>query len=235
MSATVESFASGGRLLSLDVFMPAAPGKVPVVLVLHGSFGMLPKYRADIVSFADALVVGGIGAAIPHYLDATGDGPALPMDRESLARVINAKHLLWRGACGDALTALAGDARFDATRIGVLGFSLGGYLALSLAMDPPAAAPVRAVVDFFGPTDLLDTRWSSLPPVHVFHGTDDLVVNIAQSKRLVSGLTAAGRKEGTDFFYTEYEKQGHGFTDPRLTESRGLTVEFFKSLLQDSP
>lgn len=235
MTALPDTFPSGGKSLPLDVFMPAAPGEVPAVLILHGSFGMLPLYRADILSFAEALVEIGIGAAIPHYLDSTGDGPALPMDPGSLARVIDANHLLWRQACLDALTAMAGDVRFDAARLGVLGFSLGGYLALSLAMDPPAAAPVRGVADFFGPTDKLDTNWSRLPPALIFHGDEDPLVNPAESARVVSELKLEGRKEGTDFFYKVYPGEGHGFQGAALTDSRDRTVEFFKALFQDSP
>ena len=138
---------------------------------------------------------------------------------------------MWRQACCDALTAMAGDSRFDAARMGVLGFSLGGHFALSLAMDPPAAAPVRGVADFFGPTLWLDPHWSRLPPVQIFHGEDDEVVKPSESERLVSALKLAGRKEGTDFFHKVYEGQKHGFNGTALTESRDRTVEFFKTIL----
>jgi dienelactone hydrolase len=117
----------------------------------------------------------------------------------------------------------------------VLGFSLGGYLALSLAMDPPTAAPLRGVADFFGPTDMLDTHWSSLPPALIFHGAADPLVDPAQSARLASALEHAGRKEGTDFFYKVYPGQGHGFNGTALTESRDRTIEFFSTIFAGSP
>lgn len=229
MTATVETFPSGGSSLSLDVFMPAATGEVPAVLVLHGSFGMLPPYRADIVSFAEALAESGIGAALPHYLDATESSPGFGVLAE-----IEENHLKWRAACADALTAMAGDARFDAARMGVLGFSLGGYLALSLAMEAPTAAPIRAVADFFGPTDSLDANWSRLPRTLIFHGDADPLLGVDHSERVVRGLEAAGRKEGTDFSYTVYKGQGHGFNGTALKESRDRTVEFFKAILPGS-
>lgn len=235
MSASSETFTSSGKSVRLDVTMPTTTGKVPAVLVLHGSFGMLPQYRADIESFAEALAENGMGAALPHYLDATGDGPALPLDPQQLASAINGKHLLWRQVCLDALAAMAADPRFDSSRMGVLGFSLGGYLALSLAMDPPASAAIAGVVDFFGPTDLLDTNWGQLPPALIFHGKDDVLVNRSHSDRVVAGLRAAGRKEGTDFTAKFYDKQGHGFKAPVLDESRDLTAEFFKTVLNVGP
>jgi dienelactone hydrolase len=230
MSASPETFTSSGKSVRLDVYMPTGAGKVPAVLVLHGSFGMLPKYRPDIESFADALAKNGIAAALPYYLEATGDVPG-----DTILSQINAKHLLWRRVCVDALTAMAADPRVDASRIGVLGFSLGGYLALSLAMDPPASATMAGVVDFFGPTDLLDTHWRRLPPALIFHGEDDPLVNRSHSDRVVSGLRAAGRKEGTDFTYKVYDKQGHGFKSPDLDDSRDRTVEFFKAVLKVGP
>jgi dienelactone hydrolase len=233
MSASPESFASSGKSVRLDVYMPATTGLVPVVLVLHGSFGMLPQYRADIESFAEALAANGIGAALLHYLDATGDGPALPLDH--LDATIKTRHLLWRQVCLDALSAVAADSRFDSSRIGVLGFSLGGFLALSVAMDPPASVPIAGVVDFFGPTDLLDTHWLRLPRALIFHGGADPLVDRVHSDRVASGLTVAGRKEGTDFTYEVYAKQGHGFKAPDLDDSRDKTVEFFKSVLKVSP
>ncbi|HEV7658681.1 MAG TPA: dienelactone hydrolase family protein [Allosphingosinicella sp.] len=231
MAANHEAFTSGGKLLPLDVFMPAAAGRAPFVLVLHGSFGMDPPYGDDIVSFAEALAENGVGAAIPYYLKATGDAPGLGVVALLASDTITAKHLTWRQASSDALTAMAGDARVDPARMGVLGFSLGGDLALSLGIGPPAAAPVRGVVDFFGPTHLLDPHWSRLPPTLIFHGKEDRLVDIGNSKRLDAGLKAAGRAKGTDFFY-EVDGEGHGFKDPALTQSRDRTLEFFNAILQ---
>ena len=49
MAMTNESFSSGGQTVPLKVFLPAASAKHPAVLILHGSSGPLPPYRADIV------------------------------------------------------------------------------------------------------------------------------------------------------------------------------------------
>lgn len=69
MAMTKENFSSGGQPVLLEIFLPAASGKHPAVLILHGSSGPLPPYRADIVSFAEALVAAGIAATMPHYLE----------------------------------------------------------------------------------------------------------------------------------------------------------------------
>ena len=228
MKTTNESFKSGGHDVALEVFMPASSGRNPGVLILHGSFGLKPQYRADIVSFAEAFAMIGIAASIPHYLDSTEDGTTSGID---IMKLIPEKRPSWRQACSDALTLMANDARFDAKRLGILGFSLGGNLALSLAMAPPAGTNLKCIVDFFGPTQLLENRWSKLPPVLIFHGTEDDSVDLSASVHLVAQLEKAGKKKGQDYIFEKYKDEGHGFKDPKLTKSRVRTVEFITKTL----
>ena len=229
MTMTNESFSSGGNTVPLEVFVPATPGKLPAVLILHGSSGPLPPYRADIVSFAEALVAAGIAATMPHYLESTQTDPG----KVDVTTIILEKRPTWRQACSDALTLMTNDARFDATRLGILGFSLGGNLALSLAMDPPVGTNLKCVVDFFGPTQLLENHWSKLPPVLIFHGAADHTVDPSESAYLVAQLQNAGKKKGSDYIFEPelYKGEGHGFKDPALTQSRVRTVEFIKKAL----
>lgn len=117
-----ESLSSGYGPISLDVFLPASSGRFPAVLVLHGSFGLLPQYKADIVSFAEALVDIGIAAVMPHYLKSTGTQPGMGVLNE-----IPKKLRAWNQACSDTLTSMAKDPRFDAERLGSLGFLLAAF------------------------------------------------------------------------------------------------------------
>jgi len=224
----LESYSSAGKQITLELFLPSASGAHPVVLILHGTFGLLPQYRGDIVSFAEALAEKGMAAAMPHYLEVSGSTPGATVMKE-----IGTHHDEWRQACADCLAAIAADARFDAARIGLLGFSLGGNLAFSLALSPPAGAAPRAVADFFGPMLGLAGDWSRLPPVLICHGTADPVVDPGESAQLVAHLEAAGRVRGTDFFYEGYPGESHGFRGAALQASRDRTVKFFSGLLQE--
>ena len=226
-TTTIERFSSGGQVVPLEVFLPAAAlSRCKAVLMLHGSFGLLPPYRSDIVSFAQALAARGVAAAMPHYLDATGTAPGV-----GVFALIAQHGPAWRQACSDALASMAKDARFDASHLGILGFSLGANLALSLAMDPPAGTQLRCVVDFFGPTQGLPAHWARLPPVLIFHGTDDRLVAPSESHHLVAQLESAGKKKGQGYVFESYQGQGHGFKGAALAKSRDETVEFVNKML----
>src|SRR5262245_14901282 len=101
MSSTTESLTTGGQPVAIEVFNPSAPGRHPGCLVLHGTFGLLPPYRDDIVSFAEALAASGVVAMLPHYFDRTKTvaGPGA-------AQAIGTHLPDWRAACVDALVYL---------------------------------------------------------------------------------------------------------------------------------
>lgn len=226
VTTTSEKLLTGGRPIALDVYVPVVKGKPPAVVILHGSFGLLPEYRADIVSFAEALVGVGIAAVMPHFLESTGTEPGM-----GVLALIKDKRPIWRQACSDAVSMVANDARFDAARLGVLGFSLGGNLALSLAMDPPKPTKLRCVVDFFGPTRTLEPHWSNMPPVLIFHGAKDPLVDPSESAFLVAQLESAGRKRGTGFTYEAVPGEGHGFHGAALKKSRDEMIAFITRVL----
>ena len=71
----LDRFVSGGTSIDIDVFTPAGTGRHPSTLILYGTFGLLPEYRDDILSFGEALAAKGIVAFLPHYFDRTGTQP----------------------------------------------------------------------------------------------------------------------------------------------------------------
>jgi dienelactone hydrolase len=225
MATHSERYASGTEKVPTDVFLPDGAGPpVRGVLVIHGSSGLAPHYKADMVSFAEALSKKGIGAVLPHYFAAArleDDADGLPL--------IGVHYETWKTACQDGLRFMTGDSRFDASHLGVLGFSLGGHYALGLAMAPPRGTAVTCVVDFFGPTlgPPLAGDWRRMPPLLIHHGLDDGLVTPQHSKHVKSELEGVGKKDPADFHLETYEHQGHGFTGDALAKSRDATVAFF--------
>lgn len=228
MPSTREHYTSQTHTVAADVFGPSAPGRHPACLVLHGTFGLLPAYQADLLSFGRALADAGIVAVLPHYFDRTGTPPG-PAAAHAIAQCLPD----WVSACADGLLFAGHDPRVDAGRLGAIGFSLGGHIAMTLAMAPPPGTTLKCVVDFFGPTlapTLCGSR-SLMPPVQIHHGADDDIVPIAESEHLVSELRAVGKVEGLGYEFFTYARQGHGFKGADLVSSRAKTVAFVKASL----
>lgn len=240
MAMTSEKFSTAAGRIPIDVYSPASNGPHRAVLILHGTLGLEPPFGKDIESFALALDKKGIAATIPHYFASTNTTAG----DDAFGHIF--EHLpTWITTCGVALGMMAADPRFDAARIGVIGFSLGGHVALNLGMARPSAAALKAVVDFFAPTlqPKLHGNWSTLPPVLIHHGSDD-PLSIGNSKHLVRELQASGRTVSPSTFGTpgvspaagdqfiEYPGQKHGFTGAALAASRESTVQFLEAHLK---
>lgn len=228
-TVAADHFVSDGITIEVDVFTPPGAGRHPATVVFYGTFGLLPRYRDDILSFGKALAAKGIVAFLPHYFDRTGTSPG-----PDALTTIGRHYASWRRTCGDGLLFARSHPRVLDGRLGVLGFSLGGHMALSLGMAPPAGVTPACVVDFFGPviTPPLTGNRAAMPPLLVHHGLDDDLVTIDHSRQLVSELRAAGKTEGVDYTLLEYPGQGHEFVGDALVTARTKSVEFLKSVLE---
>lgn len=129
-----------GTELRLDIAQPAeGGGPFPAVLVIHGGAwregGREENHRA-ISDFARR----GYVAVSPQYRFCPK--AVFPAQLEDMKAAVK------------FLRANSGPLKIDPERIGAMGFSAGGHLALMLGVAVPRAEGVAAVVDFFGPTNL---------------------------------------------------------------------------------
>jgi acetyl esterase/lipase len=143
---------TGNTELKLDLARPAGPaGLVPAVLVIHGGAWRRGD-KADVRPLLSEFGRRGYLAASPQYrLCPDHPFPAQVHDVKAAVRWIKSN---------------AKKYGVDRERVGALGFSAGGHLALLLALTSPsdglegdvsAGAPdsrVKAVVNYFGPCDL---------------------------------------------------------------------------------
>ncbi len=162
------------------------------MLVLHSSAGIGAKTGAETRRWADALARRGYVAYVVHYFDRTGQRHT---DDATEARLWP----LWTETVGDALAALRQDAGVDSARTGVVGLSLGGYVALAYgARAPRAAAPRPAALvivsgGFFrGVAARVDSAGPRFPPTLLLHGTADGAVPFAEAERVDRTLARAG-------------------------------------------
>jgi acetyl esterase/lipase len=142
----------GATELKLDLARPAqGEGPFPAVLVIHGG-AWRSGNKADMGGVLREFVGHGYVAVSPEYRFCPQETfPAQVHDVKAAVRWIktNAKKY-----------------RIDPDRVGAIGFSAGGHLALMLGVTGPndglegdvsAGAPdsrVKAVVNYFGPTEL---------------------------------------------------------------------------------
>lgn len=61
-AVAADRFVCDGITIGVDVFTPPGSGRHPAAVVFYGTFGLLPRYRDDILSFGTALAAKGIVA-----------------------------------------------------------------------------------------------------------------------------------------------------------------------------
>jgi len=203
------AFESGGRSITVQEFIPVAPGRYPAVLALYGSGGIREGWAEQP---AKLLAGQGYSIFVVHYLDRSGMTRTDPQDTRRYFPD-------WMQTIGDAITFASHHDSVDPNRIGLLGFSLGAYLALAVASLEPR---VKAVVDFFGglPEEL--HGFVRMPPVLILHGEQDRVVPVSEALRLQTLLERAG----SPYEIKLYPNVGHGFGGLELFDAGRRTVEF---------
>src|SRR5262249_23182940 len=103
----------------------------------------------------------------------------------------------WRRVIADGVAFLRDQPGVRRDRIGVVGWSSGGYLALLSAADAPeryrAVVALSAPLQLPGGDDLRD-RVGGLPATLILHGDADTVVPPGAARTLDSLLAGAGRR-----------------------------------------
>jgi carboxymethylenebutenolidase len=214
---TRDTFDSGGRSITYDAFLPQFENgnRFPAVIGLHGSGGG----HATMSDPAAALAAQGYAVYVPHYFDRTGTTGLA--DKQTAIRNFPA----WGKTVWDAISHVERQPGVDAQRIGLLGFSLGAYLALSVsAVD----FRVKAVVEFFGgmPREMkLFIR--RLCPTLILHGAVDATVPVDEAYHLQKLL----EKREVPYEMQIYPEAGHEFTGEVWRDARRRTLAFLQKYL----
>jgi len=223
LSLTAENFAAGVKegapvTLSGELMLPRGSGRVPAVVLLHGSGGITGAETG----WARELVDLGVATFLVDSF--TGRGITGWPSEKQLSRI---------GGVIDAYRALellATHPRIDPGRIGLMGHSRGGGLTVLAALDRFRRPWLPEGVDFalytpFYPnyrnTYAVDTGVSR-SPIRVFHGSADDANPIAESRAYIERL----RRAGADARLFEYEGAHHSFDDrslARIQQARGFT------------
>jgi carboxymethylenebutenolidase len=210
-----ETFVSAGKTYKITIYAAPSDGKKhPVILLVHGNYGLGAPYGDPIQHFARDLAGKGYMTAVPQYYE--DDHPHLedtvPHD-QTLA---------------DAIAALASRAGADPNRLGLIGFSLGATTAMTfIASNPPGT--VKVLADFFGfLTPTIRGGVSSFPPTIILHNKNDRIVSVQNSEELDRLLPRT-----IDHQFIPYDEQwqevNHAFKPGGAADvgSRSKTTDWF--------
>ncbi len=199
--APMGTFRSGSATIHIDQLEPVTPGSDPALLVLHGSGGAA-SYWMD--RFSPMLNQAGLALYAPHYFDKT------ETHRATTEIILDGRHFVaWLTAVQDALSYVAGRPSVDSSRIGVLGISLGGFLAVALGIEDPR---IRSVVELSGgvPLGWEDRLQSNMPPTLILHGAHDNIVPVSEAYKLQTLLEERRVPHEIEIF----PKETHWFSGP---------------------
>jgi carboxymethylenebutenolidase len=181
----MESYESGSEKIRLECYEPAGEGPHPALLIVHGSGGSASYWLNH---FAPRLGAFGLGVYAPHYFDKTGT------TRATAETILDGHHFpKWLRTLEDAVANLRARPHVDEQRIGVLGISLGGYLAVALGLTDTG---LRLVIELSGgvPPGWEDHISAAMPPTLVLHGAVDNVVPVSEAYKLERLLAERGAR-----------------------------------------
>lgn len=167
------SFNSGGKRIRIQGWRNAAP-HTPAILVLHGAGGA-DAGNSYIGHMARSVAEQGFDTYMVEYFDRTGTTQA----SEALIKT-NAP--VWLDTIQEAIGFLSARENVDAEHIGLLGYSLGGYLAVAQAARDER---VKAIVELAGGVDAeTAANVRRLPPMLIVHGREDQRVSFSNALEL---------------------------------------------------
>jgi len=199
-----QTFKGKAITITGELYLPPGGAKVPAMIVHHGSGGITDERERR---YARELVKMGVAALV---LDSfTGRGVTSTVRDQS---AVSTNDML--GDAFAALKILAGHARIDGARVGIVGFSKGGSVALLASHEVRAAPALPAGLRFalhvpFYPACVTQhyKPKTTGAPIYLLLGGADTYVGVGPCRDYAAALKAEGARIETVVF------QGamHGF------------------------
>jgi dienelactone hydrolase len=191
--------------------VPKSQGKSPVVILLHGCapelFGA-GEFKQMCIGLAER----GYYAMFVEYYGAAGAPSCRDLAMTPMFSLAPQKPLpddIWMRELLAARNSLKNNSKADATRLGLIGFSFGGTLAVITASLNPKV--VSTIVDYYGfsnpRVEDAASRVSSFPPTLILQGDSDSRAHVTDSIHL-HNVIGKHQKESEIRVYPGLE---HGF------------------------
>ena len=194
------SFKSGGETVHGVLYRPSGAGPFPAIVVIHEWWGLNSWVKKQAVALAShAYVV----LALDLY---QGKVAKVASQARNLKRALPTDRAI--GELKAAFAYLAGRLDVDPKRIGALGWSMGGGLALRLAIHEPRLA--ACVVNYGSlPTKRADIRQINAQTLGIF-GARDRGISPIKVRAFEKSMNAA--KKSVEI--KTYDDAGHAFENP---------------------
>jgi dienelactone hydrolase len=229
--ADPTSFLSNGTSIPVQVSRPSGKG-LGAVVIAYGSDGFLNTsngpWKTMIEGYAKGLVDAGFVAVVPDYFVRTGTKPPIDITSPVGLETIATNRNKWQAALEDSIKFTKTLSDVDQSRIGLLGFSLGGHLSLRLRKIP------KVLVEYFAPElsalGGVGTGGPSGLKVLIHHGDQDKIDNPGPIKKTLED-------GGAKVTLVNHANAGHGFGGQYPgdaaadAKSKADTLAFLKSHL----
>ncbi|MFZ6029674.1 MAG: GH12 family glycosyl hydrolase domain-containing protein [Chloroflexota bacterium] len=201
------------QFLIPEVF--SADQAYPLFVFLHGAGELGSDNRSQLAGFPHALLDGHHKSQYPAFVvapqcpasDSWSSFPGYPNSTRASQDPTNATRLVI-----ELIEDLLRTYNIDASRVYVVGFSLGGEGAFDIVSRRPdlfaAAVPICGIADVERASSMKDV------PFWVFHGEKDDINPVKHSRAIVEAL----EKEGASPKYTEYKGAGHSIWSRAYSE-----------------
>jgi dienelactone hydrolase len=179
--------------VSGELYMPAnVTGPVPALILKHGSGGLEGPTGANIRKWAATVAGWGVAAFVvdsfgPRGVTETATNQGQLSDWADTADAFS------------ALKVLAADARIDKTRIGIIGWSRGGSIAMQTALETARKVVISDdtkfaahIVLYGSATIQYRDQATDKSPMLFLHGEADNYVRMATTKEYSDWLKSMG-------------------------------------------
>jgi dipeptidyl aminopeptidase/acylaminoacyl peptidase len=210
-------FLSRGEPMPVLLVPPTAEGPLTgaSIMMLHGSGGLgsdLSTFRGPALRWAAM----GCAVVLPVYFSAARDAPA----SDPVA--------WWTRAVGDAAEWMRGLPGADPERLGVIGFSRGGYLAAEVAVRE---SRLKAVVGVASAGNVRPDDIVRRPEVLLIHASGDPVVPPLRTRHWARVL----REKGVPVDVITLGSPRHNFNETEWTRIFAEAETFFLRTLAAAP
>jgi dienelactone hydrolase len=211
----------GVKLKGFLAYDDAIKDKRPGVLVFPEWWGLNDYAKTRAKQLAE---MGYVAFAADLYGEGKVIDVAHPEDALKMATALRMNVTIWRGRATAALKQLTSHANVDASKIGAIGYCLGGSTALQLAYS---GADLKAVSTFHAalPAPTAEEAKAIKARIVVNHGAADAFIKEEAITAFKSALDGAGVK----YTFQSFPGVVHSFTVPDADKAKNPGMKYDKA------